>query len=177
MNVALIGYRGTGKTTVAQALARMLGWAWLDADVELERRAGQTIKEIFAAGGEGAFRDLEQLVVAELTSRDHLVVAFGGGAILRPENRAAIKAGCRTAWLMATPAEILARTSADPTTAERRPNLTAAGGLAEIEQLLAVREPLYRECADCIVATDGRSPESIAEEILACLGPALGVTK
>jgi shikimate kinase len=177
MNLALIGYRGTGKTTVAQALAERLQRPWLDADVELERQAGETIKEIFARGGEAAFRDLEQAIVAELTARHNVVIAFGGGAILRAENRSAIKSRCRTAWLTAPPQEILARTAADPSTTERRPNLTTGGGLEEIEQLLAVREPLYRECADCIVATDARPPNSIADEILACLGPLLGVTK
>jgi shikimate kinase len=177
MNLALIGYRGTGKTTVARALAERLGWPWLDADVELERQTGETIKAIFARGGEAAFRDLEQAIVAQITARDNVVIAFGGGAILRAENRAAIKTRCRTAWLTATPQEILARTAADPSTTERRPNLTTGGGLEEIEQLLAVREPLYRECADCIVATDARTPNSIADEILACLGPLLGVTK
>ncbi len=177
MNLALIGYRGTGKTTVAQALARRLGWAWIDADVELECQAGKTIKQIFAEGGEPAFRDWEQRVVVELTKEDKTILALGGGAILRQPNRDAISARCLAAWLTAEPATILQRITADSTTAERRPNLTAAGGLAEIEELLAARAPFYRECADCTVATDGRSPESIADEILACLGTALGVTK
>jgi shikimate kinase len=177
MNLTLIGYRGTGKTTVARLLAARLGWQWFDADVELERQAGKTIKQIFAEGGEAAFRDWEERIVAELTAQSNVVIALGGGAILRPQNRAAIKAGGKTAWLTAQASTLLARIEADATTAERRPNLTAAGGLAEIEQLLAAREPLYRDCADCIVATDGRSPESIAEEIVRALGPALGVTK
>jgi shikimate kinase len=173
LNLALIGYRGTGKTTVAKLLAARLGWQWLDADVELERQAGKTIKQIFAEGGEQAFRDWEEKIVAELTAQSSLVLAFGGGAILRENNRRAIKTRCQTAWLTAKSETLLARINADATTAERRPNLTAAGGLAEIEQLLAAREPLYRDCADCIVATDDRSPESLAEEIL----QALGVTK
>jgi shikimate kinase len=177
MNLTLIGYRGTGKTTVAQLLAARLGWQWFDADVELERQAGKAIKQIFAEGGEAAFRDWEEQIVAELTAKSNVVIAMGGGAILRPRNRVAIKTGGKTAWLTAQASTLLARIDADATTAERRPNLTAAGGLAEIEQLLAVREPLYRDCADCIVATDGRSPESIAEEIVRALGPALGVTK
>jgi shikimate kinase len=177
MNLALIGYRGTGKTTVAQLLAARLAWRCVDADVELERQAGQTIKQIFAAGGEQAFRDWEEKIVAELTAGSNLVLALGGGAVLKPQNRAAIKAGCKTAWLTAEPDTLLARIKADPTTSERRPNLTTVGGLAEIDLLIAAREPLYRDCADCIVATDGRSPESIAEEIVQALGPALGVTK
>ena len=177
MNLALIGYRGTGKTTVAEELARRLGWSWLDADVELERRAGRTIKQIFAEGGEAAFRDLEEQVIAELAARDQLVLALGGGAILRASNRAAIAERCRTAWLTANPSTIQARIQADASTTDRRPNLTAAGGLEEIEQLLATRTPLYRECADCIVSTDDRSPESIAREILASIGPMLGLTK
>jgi len=177
MNLALIGYRGTGKTTVAKLLAQRLGWQAIDADVELERQAGRTIKQIFADGGEPAFRDWEEKIVAELTAKSQLVLALGGGAILREANRAAIKARCKTAWLTANPATLLARIHADATTAERRPNLTAAGGLAEIEQLLAAREPLYRDCADCIVATDDRSPESIADEILEALGSVMGVTK
>jgi shikimate kinase len=177
MNLALIGYRGTGKTTVGQHLAHALGWPWVDADVLLEQQAGKSIKEIFDAGGEALFRDLEAQVVAELTARDQTIIALGGGAVLREENRAAIHAGCVTAWLTATPETIAARMEADPTTAARRPNLTAAGGLAEIERLLAVRAPLYRGCADCIVATDGRAPETIAAEIVAVIGHRLGVTK
>lgn len=176
-NLALIGYRGTGKTTVAQVLAQRLGWQWVDADVELERQAGRTIKQIFADGGELEFRDLESNVVAELCERQRMVIALGGGAILRSQNRAVIKARCQTAWLVAEPATIYQRITADVTTTERRPNLTSAGGLAEIETLLAARAPFYRECAGCSVVTDDRSPESIADEILACLGTALGMTK
>jgi shikimate kinase len=177
MNLALIGYRGTGKTTVAQELARRLGWSWIDADVELERRAGRTIKQIFVEGGEAAFRDLEEQVIADLATRDQWILALGGGAILRPANRAVIAERCRTAWLTARPQTILMRIQGDASTTERRPNLTAAGGLAEIEHLLEVRTPLYRECADCTVATDDRSPETIADEILASIGPMLGLTK
>jgi shikimate kinase len=88
MNLALIGYRGTGKTTVARLLAARLGWQWFDADVELERQAGKTIKQIFAEGGEAAFRDWEEKIVAQLTAQSNLVIALGGGAILRPQSRA-----------------------------------------------------------------------------------------
>jgi shikimate kinase len=91
MNIALIGYRGTGKTTVAQQLALRLGWDWVDADVELELRAGKSIAAIFADDGESAFRDLEATTLDDLIRRDRTVLALGGGIVLRPENRALLR--------------------------------------------------------------------------------------
>src|SRR5262245_13601530 len=129
MNLYLIGHRGSGKTTVAAALGEQLGWPWLDADAELERRAGQSIKQIFAEGGETAFRDLESAVLADLAARDRHIIALGGGAILREDNRQLIKSSGKVVWLQASPETLLARIHADPTTAERRPNLTGQGGL------------------------------------------------
>ncbi|HEY2253705.1 MAG TPA: shikimate kinase, partial [Planctomycetaceae bacterium] len=82
MVITLIGYRGSGKTTVAQSLAARLGWSWIDADAVIEDAAGCTIKEIFAAEGESGFRDRERRALAELLTRDKLVLAAGGGAIL-----------------------------------------------------------------------------------------------
>jgi len=166
--IALIGYRGTGKTTVARLLANSLRWSWIDADVELERRAEKTINEFFAQEGETAFRNLETQVVLDLTQRERIVLALGGGAVLREENRAAIRRGT-VVWLQADAATIFARTSTDPTTPERRPNLTAVGGLAEIEQLLAAREPLYRDCADFAVATVGITPDQVVDQVVSLL--------
>lgn len=170
MNLVLIGYRGTGKTTVAQELSRRLGWAWVDADVELEARAGRTIAQIFATDGEPVFRDLETQVLADLVQRERTVIAAGGGAILREENRRALRSGGKVVWLTASIATILDRVQGDCTTAERRPQLTTAGGEAEVRQLLAKREPLYRATADVSVPTDGRSPGEIAAEIVQQLG-------
>jgi shikimate kinase len=165
MNLFLVGYRGSGKTTVARLLAPLLGWQALDADEELERRAGRTIQQIFAESGEPTFRDLETAIVAEFAGRDRQVFSLGGGVVLREQNRQAIRQGGKAIWLRAAPATLRARIEADATTAARRPNLTAAGGLAEIEHLLAVRAPLYQALADYIVDADGRRPEAIAEEI------------
>ena len=107
--IALIGYRGTGKSTVARLLAAALDWDWIDADVELERRADQSIAAIFASQGEPAFRELEAAVVADLCLRERVVVALGGGAVLRADNRAAI-AGCgAVVWLCASVDEIQRR--------------------------------------------------------------------
>ncbi len=170
MNIVLIGYRATGKSTLARLLAQRLGWEWIDGDVEVERRAGKAIARIFAEDGEPAFRDLEAQVTCELCRRDRLVLAAGGGAPLRPETRQAMRVGGKVVWLVARPETILDRMSADPTTPGRRPSLTGRGQLEEIVHLLAVREPIYRQTADLVVDTDGRAPEALADEILARLG-------
>jgi shikimate kinase len=166
-NLVLIGYRGAGKTTVARRLALTLGWDWVDADVEIELRAGKSIAAIFSDDGEQAFRDLESQVVTELCRRHRHVLAVGGGAVLRPENRRALRRAGHVVWLRVRPETVLARLAADPSTTDRRPNLTTAGGEAEVRQLIEARRPIYDEVADCSVDTDGKSPERIADEILA----------
>ena len=166
MPLALIGYRGTGKTTVAQILAKRLGYAWIDADIEVEQRAGKSIAEIFEASGEEAFRDLETEVVADLCQRERTVLALGGGAILREENRNHLAQCQQIVWLRASAETIAQRLSGDPTTAARRPNLTNRGGLHEIEQMLATRDPIYRACATLEVDTEGKAPSQIVEEIV-----------
>jgi shikimate kinase len=167
MNVFLIGYRGCGKTTVARHLAAMLGWPWVDADESLEMRAGKSIKQIFADEGEQAFRELEMTIVAELAAGEQQVVSLGGGAVLRSENRAALTGRGFIVWLNALPESLAARIAADATTAERRPNLTAQGGIDEIRTLLDKRAPLYAELANLTVDTDRLSPEAVAERIAA----------
>lgn len=162
----LVGYRGSGKTTVGRVIAGRLGWQFLDADAVLEERHGRTIREIFATEGETGFRNKEADVLADLCSRKETVIATGGGIILRAENRSLMKRHGFIAWLRADPATLLARIQADPSTAARRPNL-AGGGLAEVEQLLAVRDPLYRAVADVEVACGALSPEQAADAILA----------
>jgi shikimate kinase len=166
MILTLIGYRATGKTTLARLLAERLGWDWIDADVEIEHRAGKSIAEIFAEDGELAFRDLEALVIADLCRRDRLVVAAGGGAPLRPESQQAMREAGKVVWLTARPETILTRMTDDATTAARRPNLTDNDPLAEIIELLNRREPIYRESADFAVDTEGRAPVELVEEIL-----------
>jgi shikimate kinase len=167
--IFLIGYRGTGKSTVAEVLAKRLGWQAADADDQIEQRAGKSIAVIFAEDGEPAFRDLEAAVVSELAQLRLTIVSLGGGAVLRANNREALRGGRAVAWLTATIDTIEARLAADERTRERRPNLTNIGGRAEIERLLAAREPMYRQCATLVVATDGKSSAEVAEEILAQL--------
>jgi shikimate dehydrogenase len=162
----LIGYRGSGKSAVAACLARRLNLRAIDADVELERRAGKTIAEIFATEGEQAFRDWESRVLADVILDKASVIAAGGGVVMREENRAQLAKAGAVVWLRASVETILARVAADPTTAARRPNLTTAGGEAEVRKLLATREPLYRQCATFAIDTDTLDPDAIAAEIL-----------
>jgi len=166
MNVLLIGYRGTGKTTVARRLAELLGWRHVDTDDLIEQRAGKSIANIFADEGEPAFRDLEGTVVEDASKLARHVIALGGGAILRDANREAIQNAGPVVWLTATPTTIAERIGGDPTTGARRPNLTSAGGRPEIERLLAEREPLYRQCATIVVDTENSEPDAIARSIL-----------
>ncbi len=161
----LIGYRGTGKTTVGELLALRIGWNFVDADVHLEAKFGKSIKEIFVDEGEASFRDKETLVLRELCKKERCIVGTGGGVILRDENRAQLRESGYAVWLKASIPTIAARIQSDPTTARRRPNL-AVGGNAEIEEMLRFREPLYRTCADLEIDTEGQSPESIVETIL-----------
>ena len=165
MHVVLIGYRGTGKSTVGRLVAERLGRAFFDADRCLEERAGKSIKAIFDEQGEAAFRQLEVEVTAELMEAPPAVLSMGGGVVLRAENREAIAAG-KVVWLTASPETVHDRLAADPATHGQRPNLTATGGYAEIRDLMEERQPLYLTCCDHEIATDGKMLEQIAEEIV-----------
>jgi shikimate kinase len=138
----------------------------VDADVEIEHRAGKSIARIFAEDGEPAFRDLEARVIADLCQCQKLVLAAGGGAPMRPESRQVMRAAGKVIWLKARPETILSRMSGDATTSTRRPGLTDKGPLAEIVHLLEHREPVYRETAHIEIDTEARAPEEIADEII-----------
>jgi len=166
--IFLVGYRGTGKTTVARLLAQRLGRESIDADKEIERRAGKTIAAIFSDEGEPPFRDLEAAVVADL-ARTSLVISTGGGAVLREASRAVMQAAGPIVWLTASVDTIAVRIAADAATARLRPNLTAVGGKAEIAAVLAERTPIYQACATFVVDTEGKTPAEVADQILALL--------
>jgi shikimate kinase len=165
----LIGYRGSGKSTVARIVAERLGWAAVDSDDLVESEAGKSIAAIFAEESETAFRDLEERVVATLCEADQTVVALGGGAVLRETTRERLKNAGPVVWLTASAATLAERIAADTATASRRPSLTGVGAADEVERLLAIREPTYRKCATVAINVDGRTPEAIADEIVAVL--------
>jgi len=165
--ILLIGYRATGKTSVARILSALSSWSWLDADDIIEERAGCTIAEIFAKQGETAFRDLEAEILAELVERPNLIVATGGGAPVRESNRDLIRKAAAVVYLTATPETIFRRMYGDATTAERRPSLTDKDPMEEICSLLQVRKPIYESLATLTLATDELTPEQLAEKIWA----------
>lgn len=172
--VTLIGYRGTGKSTVAAALAAALGRGWVDADAALEGECGMTIAELIRQRGEGGFRDAEETLLGTLLEGEAGVVATGGGVVLRPGNRASLRTrGGLVVWLTAPAAVIRGRLAADPATATRRPALGGGNVLDEVDAALAAREPLYRECAGFVVDASALPPAAIAAAILERLeGPA-----
>jgi shikimate kinase len=167
--LSLIGYRGTGKSTVGMRLARRLNWNWTDSDNEIERVAGRTIREIFATDGEPEFRRLERDAIVDLLHREHLVLSTGGGAILNADTRRDLRAAGPVVWLVASVETIVSRILQDASTTSRRPKLTSQGGVAEIKELLARREPLYRECATIVVDTEGLSLGQVVNKVLAQL--------
>lgn len=165
--VTLIGYRGTGKSTVAERLARRLSCDWSDADVVLEEKLGCSIAALIRERGEPAFRDEESLVLQQLLAGCSGVLATGGGVVLRPANRAALRVrGRPVVWLTATADVVRGRLAGDPTTAGRRPGLTGADPLAEVATAIVEREPFYRECADLVVDAASLSPDAIADRIV-----------
>jgi shikimate kinase len=163
-NLFLIGYRGSGKTTVARLLAEILGWDWIDADEALQKRHGRSIRAMFAAEGEAGFRDKEAALLEELCALRTHVIATGGGVVLREDNRQRLRAAGKVVWLSADAPTLWRRLQLDAGTAEQRPALTV-GGLAEVEELLRRREPWYAACADWKVDTAQRSPDEVARAI------------
>ena len=163
--LSLIGYRGTGKSTVGMRLAKRLHWDWLYADNELEQRAGRTIKDIFAQDGEPAFRQLEREVLVDLLSRPRLVLSTGGGCVMNADTRRDLCAAGPVVWLRASVETIASRILREA----RRPDLTATGGIDEIRVLLAQREPLYRDCAAITIDTERLSLAEVVARVLSQL--------
>ena len=153
---------GAGKTTIGKYLAQHLHLSFADTDSEIERRTGADIPWIFDVEGEEGFRDREQQVVEEMTQWDDVVLATGGGVVLREANRSALASRGFVIYLHATVQEQSRRTRHD----KRRPLLQTDDPAAVLRELMAVRDPLYREIADHIIDTDGSSPKSVAKRLV-----------
>lgn len=152
---------GAGKTTIGRALAQELNLEFVDSDKEIEERTGADIPWIFDVEGEEGFRNREQQVLDELTRQDGIVLATGGGAVVRVENRNALAGRGLVVYLHTTIDQQTARTSKD----RRRPLLQSDDPRAVLEKLMTVRDPLYREIADVIIDTDGRSARAMAQAL------------
>lgn len=165
--ITLIGYRGSGKSSVAAPLAERSGYSWIDADDEIERVAGKSITRIFAEEGEPHFRQIERTVMQSLLSRDKLIIAAGGGAILNADTREGIQQAGPVIWLKADVNALEQRLTSDVSTPSRRPALTSsATQREEIQNLLNQREPLYSACASITVDTDSKTVIQIVDEIM-----------
>ncbi len=163
MNIVLIGYRGTGKSTVGRLLAERLGRTLVSTDAEIVARAKRAIPEIVAQEGWDYFRDLESDICRELAGRDQLVIDTGGGAILRPQNVEALKKSGRLFWLTASVETIATRIGGD----NQRPSLTGTKSFVdEVADVLRERTPKYQAAADHVVATDDRSTDQLVETLL-----------
>ncbi|WP_425330285.1 shikimate kinase [Trinickia soli] len=163
---------GAGKTTVGRAVARRLGRPFFDSDHEIEARTGARIPVIFELEGEAGFREREAQVIAELSAREAIVLATGGGAVLRPENRAFLHDRGLVVYLRANPHDLWLRTRKD----KNRPLLQTEDPKAKLEALYSERDPLYRECAHFIVETGRPSVNGLVNMVLMQLEMA-GITK
>ncbi len=162
MNVVLVGYRGTGKSSVAQLLASALGLRVVSLDTELQRQAGKSIPEVVQAVGWPGFRDLEEQIVRTFAAQDGLLIDCGGGVVEREANFAPLRAAGPVIWLKASTATVVARIQGD----NQRPSLTGTKSFTdEVQEVLERRTPLYRRLAHHEVDTDGRTLEDIAAEI------------
>ncbi len=147
VSIALVGLPGSGKSTVGRHLARQLGLLFVDSDTEIERRIGMPIKDYFAQRGEEAFRDLEQEVIDELSAQAAILLATGGGAVLRPSNRDALHSRTHVFYLRSTPEELHRRLRHDT----HRPLLQVEDPLRRLRDLYRDRDPLYRRTAHFVV--------------------------
>ena len=169
MNIFLIGYRATGKSTVARKIAATLGLKCVDSDALIAQAAGMTIAEIFAAETEEGFRDRESGVVAQIALGDNQVVALGGGAVLRRENQAAIRNQGTIVWLQASVDSVCERLTKDSQTQSQRPPLTTHDLHAEVSELMERRRQIYVDIADFAVDTESLDAGEVACEIIATL--------
>ncbi len=157
----LIGPMGAGKTAIGRELARLLGREFLDTDQEIEHRTGADIPLIFEKEGEAGFRRRERQVIEELTQRQHIVLATGGGAVLDAANRACLRTRGFVIYLTASVNAQADRTGHNP----RRPLLTTPDREARLQELFAVREPLYQNIAQLTVITDRGRVKQLAQHI------------
>lgn len=165
-NIFLVGLMGAGKSSVGRQLARQLGYDFIDSDHVIEQRTGASIPLIFDIEGEEGFRQREEQAIDELTRLNPVVLATGGGAVLRETNRRHLHERGTVIYLAATVEQLFERTRRD----RNRPLLQTGDPRGRLAQLLEVRDPLYRGIAHLVIETDRHSVRHVVDAILAELG-------
>ncbi|MBT2969229.1 MAG: shikimate kinase I [gamma proteobacterium symbiont of Ctena orbiculata] len=160
-NLFLIGPMGAGKTTVGKQLAEYFHLEFIDSDHEIQRRTGVDIPTIFEFEGEDGFRQRERIVVDELTARDGIVLATGGGVVMREENRNRLSSRGTVIYLHCSVRQQFERTHRD----KNRPLLSTPDPMGKLNELMALRDPLYRQTADIVVSTEGRNTQAVVQDI------------
>ena len=161
-NIFLVGPMGAGKSTVGRQLAKTLNLEFVDCDHEIEERTGVTIAVIFEVEGEKGFRKRERAMIEQLTERDDIVLATGGGVVLDEANRSRLRTRGFAIYLDAPIDLLVERTARD----RQRPLLQTGDPKAKLVALVSEREPLYRQVADMVVKTDRRTARHVAKEIV-----------
>jgi len=162
MNIVLIGYRGTGKSSVARLLAARTKWPLVSTDLEIIKKAGMPVPDIIRKRGWDYFRNVESEICKQVGKKDRMIIDTGGGAVLRKENVESLRQRGRIFWLTAEVATVMERIKNN----SDRPSLTGKKSyVEEVEEVLNERLPLYKAAADHMIATDDRTVEEIANEI------------
>ena len=169
MNITLIGFMGTGKTTIGKRLAKRLGWKFVDVDELIENSAKKPIARIFSEHGEAVFRRFEERYIRHITRSDHQVIATGGGAYVDPANRSRLRASGPVICLTARARTILNRVSRQ---ASVRPLLQSGDPLARIKELLAKRTKAYAQ-ADAVIDTSDLPVDAVVERVWEQVSPGL----
>jgi shikimate kinase len=160
-NIFLVGPMGAGKSTIGRQLAQSLGYEFHDSDQEIQKRTGVDISTVFEFEGEEGFRNRERQAIEDLAQQDNIVLATGGGAVLVAENRQQLAARGFVIYLHCSPEQQFARTSRD----RNRPLLDTEDPQQRLRDLMAEREPIYRQVADMVVSTERRGTASVVKEI------------
>lgn len=164
-NVYLVGPMGAGKSTIGRLLAKELGYPFKDSDREIEARTGADIPWIFDVEGEEGFREREEAMIAELVQERGIVLATGGGVVMREANRISLANNGLVVYLRTSIEQQLQRTAKD----RQRPLLQTADPEKVLRELMAKREPLYQEVAHLVIETDQRGPKVVVNTIVAQL--------
>jgi shikimate kinase len=166
MNLFLIGYRCSGKTTIGKSIAKAIGWSFVDSDIRVAKACGKSIQDIIDTEGWDAFRRMEHSTIEQICTHDRQVVATGGGVVLDADNIGAMKTCGILNWLGASPGTIRKRMLADKNSGHFRPALTDRGRIEEIEGMLLQRNPYYESASDFSILTDNMLVDEIAAIII-----------